>query len=55
VATGIKDFESSGIRGSNVGLSDPYEVRFTKRTQKHAPFTFICMVHPFMRGKVIVD
>ena len=54
VATGIKDFENSGIRGSNVGLSDPFELRFAKRTEKHAPFTFICLVHPFMRGKVIV-
>ncbi|MGZ5306286.1 MAG: hypothetical protein ACXWEG_06095 [Actinomycetota bacterium] len=54
VATGVKDFESSGIRGSNLGLSDPFEVRFAKRTQKHAPFTFICLIHPFMRGKVIV-
>ena len=54
VATGIKDFENSGIRGSNLGISDPFEVRFAKRTQKHAPFSFICLIHPFMRGKVIV-
>lgn len=53
VASSVKDFESSGIRGSNVGISDPFEVRFTKRT-KNVPFSFICVIHPFMRGKVIV-
>ena len=54
VASSLKDFESSGIRGSNLGISDPFELRFAKRTAKHAPFTYICMIHPFMRGKVIV-
>ena len=55
VAASIKDFENSGIQGANVGVADaPYEVKFTARTEKHEPYTFICMVHPFMRGKVIV-
>ena len=54
MASDLKDFENSGIRGPNVGPTDPFEVRFAKRTEKHEPFTFICLVHPFMRGKVIV-
>jgi plastocyanin len=53
VATSVKDFESSGIRGANLGFADPFELRFAKRT-KNVPFTFICLIHPFMRGKVIV-
>ncbi len=53
VVTGVKDFESSGIRGANLGITESFEVRFAKRT-KDAPYTFICLIHPFMRGKVIV-
>lgn len=53
VASSVTDFESSGIRGSNLGNTDPFEVRFAKRT-KNVPYSYICLIHPFMRGKVIV-
>ena len=52
--TSVRDFESSGIRGANVGIADPFELGFPVRTKKHVPFRFICMIHPFMHGKVIV-
>jgi plastocyanin len=54
VASSVKEFESSGIRGSNLGIADPFEVKFTKRTEKKKPYTYICLIHPFMQGKVIV-
>jgi plastocyanin len=53
VATSTKDFESSGLEGANAGLSDPYTLKFAKRTTE-GPYTFVCMIHPFMHGKVLV-
>jgi plastocyanin len=54
VVTSTKDFESSGLEGANAGLSDPYTLKFAKRTTED-PYTFVCMIHPFMHGKVLVD
>jgi hypothetical protein len=53
VVTSTKDFESSGLEGANAGLSDPYKLKFAKRTTEGA-YTFVCMIHPFMHGKVLV-
>jgi plastocyanin len=53
VVTSTKDFESSGLEGANAGLSDPYTLKFAKRTMDR-PYTFVCMIHPFMHGKVLV-
>ena len=53
VVTSTKDFESSGLEGANAGLNDPYTLKFAKRTTER-PYTFVCMIHPFMHGKVLV-
>jgi plastocyanin len=48
------DLESSGVRGVTSYLGDAnYELRFAKRSTD-GPFKYICLIHPFMRGKVIV-
>jgi len=53
VATSLRDFENSGIEGANVGSADPFILRFGARSV-NGPYTFRCLIHPFMRGKVIV-
>jgi plastocyanin len=53
VVTSIHDFENSGVEGANAGASDPFTLRFTAKTVTK-PYTFICMIHPFMHGKVVV-
>ena len=53
VVTSTRDFESSGIEGANVGGSDPFTLRFTASSDD-GPYTFLCMIHPFMKGKVVV-
>jgi plastocyanin len=53
VVTSTKDFESSGVEGANAGVAVPYTVKFAKRTTT-GPYTFVCMLHPFMKGKVFV-
>jgi len=53
VVTSTRDFESSGIEGANVGNTTAFTLRFRARTV-NGPYTFRCMIHPFMRGKVIV-
>lgn len=53
VVTSTRDFESSGIRGANFGISDAYLVKFAKPSE-NGPYTFVCMIHPFMKGKVVV-
>ncbi len=53
VVTSIRDFESSGIEGANVGNTTAFTLRFRAKTVNE-PYTFRCMIHPFMRGKVIV-
>ena len=52
VVTSRRDFENSGIEGANVGVNDAHTLRFSKRSD--VPYTFICMIHPFMQGKVVV-
>jgi plastocyanin len=51
--TSTRDFESSGVEGANAGVSDPFTLRFTAKTATQ-PYTFICMIHPFMHGTVTV-
>jgi hypothetical protein len=47
------DLESSGIRGANAPGDQNYAVRFPKRSPD-AGFKYICLIHPFMRGSVVV-
>ena len=48
------DLESSGVRGANSPGDENYVVRFPVRSPD-AGFTYICLIHPFMRGRVVVD
>lgn len=51
---GHRDFESSGWRGTLVQpTAAPYTLRFP-RLSKDKAFQYLCMIHPGMRGKVIV-
>jgi plastocyanin len=47
------DLESSGIRGANSPGDQNYAVRFPKRSPD-AGFKYLCLIHPFMRGSVVV-
>ena len=48
------DFETSGIRGDYGLNTNPYTLRFKKRSSKKG-FKYLCMIHgAFMRGKVVV-
>jgi plastocyanin len=51
--TSTKDFESSGVEGANAGVNASFTLRFPTKTDTE-PYTFICMIHPFMHGKVVV-
>jgi hypothetical protein len=53
VVTSTRDFENAGIEGANVGNTTAFTLRFGAKTVTE-PYTFRCMIHPFMRGKVIV-
>jgi plastocyanin len=53
ILTGHRDFESSGIAGANVTDPGTYVLRFSEASGGK-PFEFVCMIHPFMRGKVFV-
>lgn len=46
------DLESSGVRGANSGDRN-YVLRFPKRSPD-AGFKYLCLIHPFMRGRVVV-
>lgn len=49
-----RDFESSGWRGTVVQpTAAPYTLRFPRSSRDKA-FRYLCMIHPNMRGKVIV-
>ena len=52
--TGNRDFETSGVEG-DFGLStDPYALKFTKRSKKKG-FKYVCIIHGrFMSGTVVV-
>jgi plastocyanin len=53
VVTIRRDFENSGIRGANVTTDpDTYVLRFAEASGR--PYTFVCMIHPFMTGEVFV-
>jgi plastocyanin len=53
VVTSTRDFESSGIEGANVGNTTVFTLRFGAKTVNE-PYTWRCMIHPFMRGRVVV-
>ncbi|MEA2446742.1 MAG: hypothetical protein QOK47_379 [Actinomycetota bacterium] len=50
------DFENSGVRGVDLAAPTqghaPYDLKFAKSSTK--PYKYICLVHPFMRGSVLV-
>ncbi|MGH2529857.1 MAG: cupredoxin domain-containing protein [Actinomycetota bacterium] len=46
--------ETSGVLGANSILGDPdFELKFTKRSSSGG-FRYMCMIHPGMRGRVVV-
>ncbi|HEX9122266.1 MAG TPA: hypothetical protein VF984_02740 [Actinomycetota bacterium] len=48
------DLENSGVRGATSYLGDAnYDLRFARRSTDGA-FRYICLIHPFMRGKLVV-
>jgi plastocyanin len=48
------DYENSGVLGASAAVSTaPWDLRFS-RTSGREPFKYICMIHPFMRGRVAV-
>lgn len=48
------DLENSGVLGANSFLGDSnYRLRFT-RPSPDGGFKYLCLIHPFMRGRVIV-
>ncbi len=49
---GGRAFESSGARGGGLP-EDPFTLEFTRRSSKKGN-PYLCMLHPFMRGRVIV-
>jgi hypothetical protein len=55
--TSATDFENSGVRGVDLSAPTaghaPYDLRFPKASGKK-PFKYICLVHPFMNGSVVV-
>jgi len=53
VIASTHDFESSGVEGANAGNATAFTLRFGAKTG-NVPYTWRCVIHPFMRGKVIV-
>jgi plastocyanin len=48
------DLESSGVRGLLSPLGDDnWDLTFT-RSSGDEPFKYLCLIHPFMRGRVVV-
>ena len=47
------DLESSGVRGANARSDQNYVLRFPVRSPD-AGFKYLCLIHPFMRGRVVV-
>jgi len=47
-----RTIESSGARGGGLP-ENPYTLRFAKRTSNNGK-PYICILHPFMRGRVVV-
>jgi plastocyanin len=51
---GRTDYENSGVRGASTSpRNDSWDVKFN-RTTGNTPHTYLCLIHPFMRGKVAV-
>jgi plastocyanin len=49
-----RDFQNSGARGASSPFGDRnYTLKFTRRSGAE-PFQYICLIHPFMRGRVRV-
>lgn len=47
------DYSNSGLSGSNIKIgAAPYALRFTR--PKRSPYKYLCVLHPFMEGKVKV-
>jgi len=51
--TSKRDFENSAVRGANFPSDDPYTLRFPERSGD-TPYKYVCLIHPFMRGRVFV-
>ena len=50
---GGSDYSNSGISGANVNVgASPYTLKFTRKNRKG--FKYLCLIHPFMKGKVAV-
>jgi plastocyanin len=48
------DYQSSGVRGGLSPIGDAnYDLTFTEPSGD-TPFQYICLIHPFMRGRVVV-
>ncbi|MDQ3956980.1 MAG: hypothetical protein M3273_01525 [Actinomycetota bacterium] len=47
------DYENSGIRGPSGATNASWDLRFTKLSPDDG-FGYLCVIHPFMRGRVIV-
>jgi plastocyanin len=50
VVTKAQDFESSGLVGGGVGGPATYELEFKRPLDD--PYRYLCVLHPFMRGRV---
>jgi plastocyanin len=50
--TNRKDFENSGVLGANVPGPESYDLTFRRRLD--GPYKYLCLIHPFMRGRVLV-
>ncbi|CAN5580010.1 hypothetical protein BH20ACT21_BH20ACT21_19530 [soil metagenome] len=45
------DYSNSGLQGANLETT-PYSLKFTRKNREG--FKYLCMLHPFMKGKVAV-
>jgi plastocyanin len=49
-----RDFDNSGVEGANFHPGkDPYRLKF-KKVSNRKGFKYLCMIHPFMQGRVRV-
>lgn len=51
--TSASDFESSTVRGDFLSRA-PWDLRFGARSPEGG-FRYLCLIHPFMRGSVLVE
>lgn len=52
VLRSASDFENSGVRGDFLSRAS-WDLKFRSKSPDKG-FQYVCMIHPFMRGKVIV-